>query len=154
SRDDLIQEGLIHLWLSQRQRPGQSTSWYLQGCRFHLQHYLEVGRSVDSHKRRAKRVEEQVLPDALGDIWVAETDLDEVSARDIVKTMAGSLRPRERAVLDGLADGLSVSDIARRLNLSNPTVAKDRRRIARLAIRLGIGRPKHGTARVACGFDG
>src|ERR1051326_6383910 len=73
TRDDLIQEGLIHLWLAQRQRPGQSTSWYLQGCRFHLQHCLGAGRSVDSHKRRGQRVSEEVNADALSDLSAPET---------------------------------------------------------------------------------
>src|SRR5262245_40962515 len=49
---DLMQEGLIHLWRIQERRPGQTRSWYLQNCRFHLLHYLMEGRSVDSLKRR------------------------------------------------------------------------------------------------------
>src|SRR5690348_2046524 len=52
-RDDLLQEALVHLWLIQTQRPGQTRSWYLQSCKFHLQHYLASGRSVDSAKRRS-----------------------------------------------------------------------------------------------------
>src|ERR1051325_11067403 len=51
-RQDLMQEALIHLWQAERDRPGQSTSWYLQGCRFRLRHYLAAGKSVDSAKRR------------------------------------------------------------------------------------------------------
>src|SRR5438132_877048 len=54
-RDDLVQEALMHLWLMECRRPGQSISWYLQSCRFHLQHYLARGRSVDSKKRSASR---------------------------------------------------------------------------------------------------
>src|SRR5215831_16288917 len=54
-RDDLMQEALLHLWRSEQERPGQTTSWYLQGCRFRLQHYLGAGRSLDSTKRRLNR---------------------------------------------------------------------------------------------------
>src|SRR5713101_7652127 len=52
STDDLIQEGLIHLWRLERRSPGQTLSWYLQSCRFHLLHYVNAGRSVDVWKRR------------------------------------------------------------------------------------------------------
>src|SRR5258706_3234670 len=50
-RQDLVQEALIHLWLTETRRPGQTKSWYLQSSKFHLQHYLASGRSVDSRKR-------------------------------------------------------------------------------------------------------
>src|SRR5258708_674943 len=48
---DLMQECLLHLWKLEGTRPGRTQSWYLQGCRFHLQHYLVSGRSLDSFKR-------------------------------------------------------------------------------------------------------
>ena len=35
-RDDLMQEALVHLWLTEARRPGQTRSWYLQSCKFHL----------------------------------------------------------------------------------------------------------------------
>src|SRR5437867_1224868 len=50
-REDLLQEALIHLWRVGTRRPGQTRSWYLQSCKFHLTHYLASGRSVDSPKR-------------------------------------------------------------------------------------------------------
>src|SRR5205085_763453 len=50
--DDLLQEALIHLWIIEARRPGQTTSWYLHSCKFHLLHYLASGRSIDSMKRR------------------------------------------------------------------------------------------------------
>src|SRR2546428_9446774 len=50
-RQDLLQEALIHLWLTQTRRPGQTKSWYLQSSKFHLLHWLASGRSVDSIKR-------------------------------------------------------------------------------------------------------
>jgi len=46
--EDLMQEGLIRLWTLEEQQPGQSLSWYLQGCRFHLLNQLAAGRSLDS----------------------------------------------------------------------------------------------------------
>ena len=59
-RDDLMQEALVHLWLSEIRDPGQKKSYYLQSCKFHLKHYLESGRSVDSAKRRNGQIP---LPD-------------------------------------------------------------------------------------------
>src|SRR5438874_13527896 len=56
-REDLLQEALLHLWVTELRQPGQSVSWYLQSCRFHLQHYLARGRSVDSKKRSASRLD-------------------------------------------------------------------------------------------------
>src|SRR5881296_140185 len=50
-RDDLFQEGLIHLWRREESCPGHNPGWYLQSCRFHLRNYLRCGRSVDSPKR-------------------------------------------------------------------------------------------------------
>src|SRR5258708_37366966 len=52
-REDLLQEALIHLWLTERRRPGQTRSWYLQSCKYPLLHYLASGRRGDSTKRPA-----------------------------------------------------------------------------------------------------
>src|SRR5216683_672776 len=62
-REDLLQEAMIHLWLTETRRPGQTRSWYLQSCRFHLQHYLASGRSIDSAKRRSSQVHFDDQPD-------------------------------------------------------------------------------------------
>ena len=50
-RQDLLQEALIHLWLTEARRPGQTKSWYLQSSKFHVLHFLASGRSVDCTKR-------------------------------------------------------------------------------------------------------
>src|SRR5260370_40330247 len=55
-RDDLLQEALIHLWLTEARRPAQTRSWYLQSVKFHLLHYLASGRSVDSANRRGRQL--------------------------------------------------------------------------------------------------
>jgi DNA-directed RNA polymerase specialized sigma24 family protein len=141
-QQDLMQEALIHLWLLEEQRPGQTTSWYLQSCRFHLQHYLAAGRSVDSTKRSAGRV--HLTEERNGDEespWVTPTDcgvLDQVNAREILSLLSPQLKPREQAVLACLADGLGAREIARRLKVSHPMAIKYRRKIAALAARLGI----------------
>src|ERR1043166_3150368 len=107
-RDDLLQECLINLWRVEREKPGHTKSWYLQSCRFHLQHCVSLGRSLDSTKRggEEKRLtgygsEDGQVPEELhtnGELFEA------VSFQDVVSTLAGYLKSRERAVLYGLAE--------------------------------------------------
>ena len=146
--EDLMQEGLIHLCEVERCKPGQTKSWYLQSCRFHVQHWLAAGRSLDSPKRAQadKRIVvdendcEAVLPEyhTNGEVFEA------VSFRDLVSTLAKHLKPRERIVLCGLAEGHSVGEIGSRFGISRPTVLKDRRRIAALTNKLGHVAPIRG----------
>jgi len=151
---DLMQECLIHLWRLESQKPGHTKSWYLQNCRFHVQHWLASGRSVDSLKRNSadKRIpiggndDEPVLQE-----YHANGDLFEgVSFQDVVSTVGRQLKPRERRVLDGLANGMVLREIASQLRLSYPTALKCRRAIARVITKLGISlRPSGGTESLA-----
>src|SRR5262245_27216021 len=50
-RQDMMQECLLRLTQLEVEKPGQTRSWYLRNCRFHLLHWLASGRSVDSPKR-------------------------------------------------------------------------------------------------------
>lgn len=144
-REDLMQEAMIHLWLIEARRPGQTRSWYLQSCRYHLQHYLGAGRSVDSTKRRGGEVQvshgtedESLLSDQ------SEWDdpvLATVSAREIIGLLSGRLAPKERAVLDCLADGLGAREIGRQLKLSHTMVIRCRRKIADMLLGLGVHGP-------------
>ena len=141
-REDLMQEAMIHFWKAECERPGQTVSWYLQSCYFHLRHCLKSGRSIDSSRRRSLRIE---LP-ADGDLcdcleWgpVEQSVVAEVEVRESIRLLRRHLSPRERAILLCLAEGLRPREIARHLLLSHPTVNKCRRKIADLAIRLGIG---------------
>jgi DNA-binding CsgD family transcriptional regulator len=141
-QDDLMQECLIRLWKLEIEKPGRTQSWYLQSCRFHLQHWLASGRSLDSLKRANgdKRITIDGVNEELPvkDYHTNGELFESVCAGDIVSTLAGHLRPRESAVLGGLAEGLVLHDIAVKLKLSYPTALKYRRKIAALAIRLGI----------------
>ena len=74
-REDLMQEALIHLWQIQEQRPGQAESWYLQNCRYHLQHYLASGRSVDSPKRSSSQVHPPDNSEDAAELFDLLTDL-------------------------------------------------------------------------------
>jgi len=134
-RDDLLQEAVVHAWLIEERRPGQTRSWYLQSCKFHLRHYLESGRSIDSQKRRSG----QLLPDdadghdeLLEQIDSGHSVFDCVSARDIISLLSRHLLPPEKAVLDCLAQGLGPREIGRKLKVSHTLVIRQRRKIASL----------------------
>jgi RNA polymerase sigma factor (sigma-70 family) len=144
-REDLMQEALIHLWQVQEQRPGQAESWYFQSCRYHLQHYVASGRSVDSPKRSSSQIhpvengeDTAELFDILISLEPYDAVLADVSARDIIDAMSKLLSERERVILVYLAEGLGTCDIAKRLNISHPMVIKHRRKIAALATKLAI----------------
>src|SRR5258708_27306214 len=145
-QEDLMQECLVCLWNVEAAKPGRTRSWYLQNCRFHVQHWLALGRSVDSPKRSRgdNRIPlhgtevERALPDyhTNGDLF------DLVSVQDLVSTLALRLSPSERDVLHGLADGFVLREIAFKSGLSYPTALKHRRKIAALTAKLGIAAPR------------
>ena len=138
--DDLMQEALFHRWLMEIRRPGQTVSWYLQSCKFHLRNYLVSGRSVDSAKRGSGHVQLDVdsgimeealkIPDSEGSV------LSSVCARDLLSLLSRRLPARDTAILYCLAEGLGSREIGRRFNLSHTTVIKCRRKIAALLTRL------------------
>ena len=141
-QEDLMQEVLVHLWKVERTNPGRTKSWYLQSCQFHVRHWLAAGRSLDSPKRAQldKRI---ALDGSDSDAGLPEyhthgEELEAVSFRDLVSSLAKHLKPREQIVLCGLAEDLSVNEIASRFGISRPTVYKDRRKIAALTTRLGL----------------
>jgi DNA-directed RNA polymerase specialized sigma24 family protein len=142
--EDLLQEALLHLWLLEEQRPGQSRSWYLQGCKYHLQNYMSAGKSIDSPKRKQGKL---VFSSDFAEIddFVSEPQLEamifaQISARDIISQLSSRLTAFEQSVLFHLAEGLRAREIAARLNVSHTTVIKHRRKIAAVALKMGIPR--------------
>lgn len=139
--DDLMQEAKLHLWLTGHRRPGQTLSWYLQSCRFHLQHYLNSGRSIDSTKRWRNQAPLDESPNDDDEISNSPADSGNsvvtcVSAREIIAVLKRRLSLPEQAVLDCLADGLGVREIGRKLELSHTMVMRHRHKIASLLTRL------------------
>jgi DNA-directed RNA polymerase specialized sigma24 family protein len=139
-REDLWQEACIHFWFSEQQCPGQRLGWYLQRVQFHLRHLRTSGRSLDSPRHRGARVDSADRRDD----WLDALDLDEgvvseVNAHDILCVLADRLGPIDQKILGALVDGLGICDIAEKLAVSHMFVVRHRRRIARLAIELGIG---------------
>ena len=146
--EDLMQEGLIRLWTLEEQQPGQSLSWYLQGCRFHLLNQLAAGRSLDSRKRERGRLSFCSRADQrwFFDRWEAENAImPEISAADILTILLPRLTEREREVFHYLASGHGTREIARILGVSHQAVAKRRQHIATVAEELGFFPPAPGS---------
>src|ERR1051325_4522958 len=148
-QEDLLQEALIHLWQLKKQRPGQSASWYFKNCQLHLLNLLRKGRSIDSlkHRRDRIRLPEPATDDSSdgGGVYelsdnsrFEESVFAQVSARDIFTSLCQWLDPPDRLILDQLVDGLSVREIASRLRLSHTAVLKRQRKIASVALSLGL----------------
>ena len=96
-RQDLLQETLIHLWLTETRRPGQTKSWYLQSSKFHLLHYLASGRSVDSTKRgrgHAHFGQDSEQPEEFPELMdPGDSVVSQVIARDIISLLSSLLCP-------------------------------------------------------------
>lgn len=137
--EDLIQEALIHWWQRQRLHPGQSASWYLRSCEFHLKNWLRRGRSIDSLKRRHGRETELWNGNSSTKDWILNSLADEsressvlevVSVRDLVSVLEPRLTLAESRVLSCLLVGLGTRETARQLKVSHTYVTRSRRRIA------------------------
>ena len=142
TRQDLLQEALIHFWLLERHHPGQRLGWYLRGVRFYLHHLRNSGHSVDSPKRRGSQVS---FADNWGEWepWRNNLEFDEgmmaeVHARDILYLLANRLEPIDQEILYALAEGFGLREIARKLHVTHPFVRRHRLQIASLVIKLGV----------------
>jgi DNA-directed RNA polymerase specialized sigma24 family protein len=139
-REDLLQEALVHLWITEIARAGQTRSWYLQSCKYHLLHYLAAGRSVDSAKRRDHQMAPADNHDGpeylVDDADSGESVYDLVSARDIISLLSPQLNLQEQAVLGCFAEGLRLREIGRKLKMSHTMVIRHRKKIASLLNRL------------------
>ena len=137
---------MIHLWITETRRPGQTKSWYLHSCKFHLLHYLASGRSIDALKRRDGQIDFEADSDYDVEAGTGDSVLSSVCARELIALLSRQLLPPEKAVLECLADGLGPREIGRRLNISHTMVIKHRCKIASLLTRLEDP-PRHLSAR-------
>ncbi|HWX19914.1 MAG TPA: hypothetical protein VN578_08425 [Candidatus Binatia bacterium] len=141
-RDDLMQEALVHLWLTENENPGHTLSWYVQSCRFQIGHLLQSGRSLDSPKRRHLGCQITSDPDQdsqLDHVLRFDANTHEyVSAQDLLAQLSASLTPRDRQILDHLAEGCGIREIARKLGLTHPAILKRMNKIAFIATQLSL----------------
>lgn len=143
--DDLVQEALIHLWITEEANPGNTMSWYLTSCRYHVQSYYRKGRSIDSPKRANRRVkidDEQQLDflATLADHDEQATQVNDASASEIMERLSMRLSVSDRIILVNLVNGKGVREIADEFHVSHPSIIKRRRRIARVAETMGFKR--------------
>lgn len=145
SREDLFQEALLHLWWAEHEHPGRALLWYLRGCKFHLLHIVNAGVSLDSPRHFWSRVplpsgsdEEDGPPEPI--LLAAMDAMSEICAHDEFNALQQRLGPAPRRVLGLLYDGLSQKEIAQEMGISQPAVAKRRKKLGELARRLGVGR--------------
>jgi DNA-directed RNA polymerase specialized sigma24 family protein len=102
-RQELLQEALLHLWLKEQDRPGQTPSWYYQSCRRFLGRLRRTARSVDLPRSGWRRVEPHAgTEDECWDRAEASNNrvMSEVCARDLLTALGRLLKPNRKAVLD------------------------------------------------------
>lgn len=135
---DLRQEAELFLLQSEL---GNTDSFYAQGVRFHLQHVLSKGRSVDSPKRNGFNIanESSQATDPF--------DIDSVEGRcaniaeethvlDIIETLCKNLSPRTKSIFLLLVDGHSVTEVAKTIGVTHAAVCHHRKEIQRVYIRV------------------
>ena len=152
TQEDWFQEALLYLWSTEHQHPGQTPSWYLQGVKFFLLNLKTFGRSLDSPKRRSAQAwcadKSYGLNDRLDTFECDEGFLSAVNAHDIFCLLVVRLKPMDQRILRELAQGEGIRDIANQLTISHQSVLRGRKRIAALAIKLGVVPPNHSPNRV------
>jgi len=133
-QDDVFQEMLIHLWRNERNNPGQTLSWYLQSCKYFGMDYLKRGKSVDSKRREGctvasmdERTEENEMEPELADVHDFR---EQLFADDVLALLKGRLSAGQRALVDALASGASISEVSEALGCSHQYVSKERKKIA------------------------
>ncbi len=143
--EDFFQEAWVQLWLSEREWSGETVSWHLQRCRFFVQDLRKAGRSLNSPKRRSHQVRLLLQAGGENEAWenlgLADGHgfMSKVSTREIIQMLGGLLGPLEKSVFQLLADGFGIREIARVTHISCDSVIKRRRKIAVLALQLGLG---------------
>src|SRR5437016_3839985 len=94
--EDLTQEALLHLWILETARPGQTQTWYVKSCLFHIKAGLRHGRSVDAPKHAHLREtcdDPDFSDDAANYFAQEERVTSTVSALDILELLLPLLEP-------------------------------------------------------------
>ena len=118
-QDELYQEMRVHLWETERDHPGQTESWYVQGCRHRAIDYLRRGRSLDSKLRAdvcrvdlSGALSDEALEAELGfESGDCETEL-------LLYDLMRRLTNRQQEILSYLREGFSEGEIGRFLAIS------------------------------------
>lgn len=141
--EDCLQEALLRLWQTTRDRPGQSLCFYLTACRFSVQEYLKRGRSLDSPKRCSLRISLTFQDDEERSegfpLLLEDTDpAQQAGAADAQDRIMARLGPAGKLVFEGLLQGMTVCEIGRELKTSHSAVCRTRARIQAAARQVGL----------------
>jgi len=143
--EDLLQEALEHFLREQAAHPDEKLAWYVENCRYYLLNWLNLGRSVDSYKRRHGQLlpDEQSGPADLPPWLENKAGCDDslrstVFARDAMALLLSDLPCNEQVILLLLVADQGVNSIARRFHHSHSWVLEHRRHIQSVARKLGI----------------
>jgi RNA polymerase sigma factor (sigma-70 family) len=140
--EDLLQEAYMHLWQKLLQSPGQTRSWYLQSCRFHLLHLINAGSSLDAVKRRHARCdvdnEQQALEREIQETGVTNPVFNHVSTNDALEQLFIRLTPLQQEIFILSYTGFGLRETARLIGISHQAVGNHRRIIAEIATQLGL----------------
>ena len=139
--EDFCQEALLNLIRKETLEPGQTVSWYLQNCDFHVMDYLGQGRSIDAFKRHSYReIESSFEGNDGGTQYVAPGAdvVSTVSAKDILDLLLARLKPLDQQVLLLLDDGYSRRQIALKIGISQSKAVRACKRIVALATHFRI----------------
>ncbi len=144
-RQEFMQRAVIYLWHEEEIRPGQRPAWYLRRCWFFLQHEHRHDHRMEPVKHASVNLRRPIgsnpgrdAEDSEVELAGADLALSHVCARDLIAVLANRLHGVARLVWLDLADGLTVTDIAQRRELSHQAISKHRKSIAALALDLGI----------------
>jgi len=131
--DDLVQEALIHLWISfKRGALSEKTdSYILQGCYFHLKNYIrKMTDKVKFASIDAPSGEEEGTP--LGELLYSKDESleDKIDFALLLESARSKeLRNNELKVLKLSLDGLTVREIGKRMGISHVMIVKIRKKI-------------------------
>ena len=118
--EELLQEALLCHWRTEVSDPGHTLSWYLERCRFRIQHYFNQGRSVDSLKHSHSACSLDELDEL--ELPVASDLRQEICARDEREELARRLDPVERQTLELRCEDLSEREIAQQEHVRPATI--------------------------------
>ncbi|MBI4777746.1 sigma-70 family RNA polymerase sigma factor [Candidatus Desantisbacteria bacterium] len=126
-QDDLYQEMLYHLWEGWKRGEfeGKNDAYIRGGCYFHLKNYLRKNTeqvnvlSLDEPLDEKGTTLENIIPDKTTSFDVRVDD-----ALFIQQMKNKELTRREQEVTELLAQGYTVRDIGKRLNISHVRVLK------------------------------
>ena len=143
TQDDLRQEGLVHLYLMEKNNPGHRLRYYLQGCKFHMQDCSRRGCSIDSPKRSGLRYQSGDPNDTDDSLLhsIEDPDCDvaaQVTADDLKHELFKRLRGTSPKVLYLLFHEVDFVQICRKLNISRREMERALKHIARAAIKLDL----------------